>query len=37
MKIDFDLANGADPDEKYRMGVHCLPKYPFSGFRSTKG
>ena len=34
MKIDFVLANSADPDEilpyaAFHLGVHCLPKHPF--------
>ena len=38
MKIDFVLANIADPDEMlhYDLGLHCLPKYPFVGFWSSK-
>ena len=35
------LANSADPDEMqhyaaFRLGPHCLPKYPFRGFQYTK-
>ena len=42
LKIDFVLANSADPDEMphhaaFHLGLRCLPKYPFRGFRSTKG
>ena len=41
LKIDFVLANSADPDEMphyaaFHLGLHCLLKYPFRGFRSTK-
>ena len=42
LKICFVLANSADPDEMphyaaFQPGLHRLPKYPFMGFRSTKG
>ena len=42
LKIDFVLANSADPDEMlhyaaFHLGLHCLPKYPFRGFWSSKG
>ena len=42
MKINFILANSADPDEMphsvpFHLGFHCLQKYQFSGFKSTKG
>ena len=42
LKIDFVLANSADPDEMphyaaFHLGLHCWPKYPFRGFCSTKG
>ena len=35
------LTNSADPDEMqynaaFHLGLHCLPKYPFRGFRYTK-
>ena len=38
----FILANSADPDEMqqfvaFHLGLHCLQKYPFTGFHSTKG
>ena len=41
-KINFVLANSADTDEMlynaaFHLGLHCLPKYPFRGFWSTKG
>ena len=41
MKIDFVLANSADPDEMqhsaaFHLGLHCLPKDPFRGFWSSK-
>ena len=40
--IDFVLGSSADPDEMqqcmtFHLGLHCLPKYPFRGFRYTKG
>ena len=39
LKIDFVLANSADPDEMlhyavFHLGLHCLPKYPFKHFWS---
>ena len=39
LKIDFVLANNADPDEMphyaaFHLGLHCSPKYPFWGFWS---
>ena len=42
LKIDFVLVNSADPDEMphyvaFHLGLHCLSKYPFRGFWSTKG
>ena len=42
LKIDFVLVNSADTDEMplhaaFHLGLCCLPKYPFRGFRSTKG
>ena len=42
LKIDFYLANSADPDEMLRnaafhLGLHSLPKYLFRGLRSPKG
>ena len=38
----FKLANSADPDEMprfaaFHLGLHCLQKYPFKGFKSTRG
>ena len=38
----FVLANSADPDEMphyaaFHLGLHCLSKYPFLGFWSSKG
>ena len=54
LKIDFGLANSADPDEMpqkcgissgsslfaklpiFHQGLHCLQKYPFRGFQSTR-
>ena len=42
LKIGFVLVNSADPYlmqhyAAFHLGLHCLPKYPFRGFRSTKG
>ena len=39
LKIDFGLANSADPDEMlhhaaFQLGLQCLPKYPL-GVLST--
>ena len=36
------LANSADPDEMqhdaaFYLGLHCLQKYPFRGFKFIKG
>ena len=36
LTINFVLANSADPDEMphyaaFHLGLHCLPKYPFTG------
>ena len=41
LKINFLLANSADPDEMphhaaFHLGPHCLPKYLSRGFRSPK-
>ena len=41
-RIDFILANSAHHDEMpqcaaFYLGLHCLPKYLFRGFPSTKG
>ena len=41
LKIDFALANSADPGEMshyvaFHLGLHCLPKYLFRGFGFTK-
>ena len=41
LKIHFVLANSEDPDEMphnvaFHLGLYCLPKYLFRGFRSTK-
>ena len=40
LKIDFVVANSADPDEMSHYGafhlcLHCLSKYPFRGFWFT--
>ena len=42
LKVVSILANSADPDEMqhyaaFHLGLHCLPKYPLSGFQHTKG
>ena len=42
MKIYFDFANSADPDEMphdaaFHLDIHCLSKYPFRGFWSKQG
>ena len=36
--INFVLADSADSDDDaaFHLGLHCLPKYPFRGFQSTK-
>ena len=43
-KIDFVLANSADPDETlhdlaFHQGLHCMPNYPLEGLpvQSSKG
>ena len=44
LKIDFVLANSADPDKMlhyvaFHLGLHCLPKYPlyYKGVSVLKG
>ena len=42
LKIDFVTANNGDSGElqlyvAIHQGLHCLPKYLFRGFWSTKG
>ena len=42
MKIDFVLANSADPDEMphyvaFHLGLGYLPNYPFRDFWSARG
>ena len=42
LEIVLILANSVDPDEMphyaaFHLGLHCLPKYPFRGFKCTKG
>ena len=42
LKINFVLANSADPDEMlysvaFHMGPHCRQKYLFKGFTLYKG
>ena len=39
---DFFLVNSVDPDQKSHhvasaVGLHCLPLYPFTGFKQTMG
>ena len=40
LKIDFDLANSADPDEMphdaaFHLDLHCLPMNLYLNFRSS--
>ena len=42
LKIDFVLANSADPDERphavaFYLGLNGLQKHRFRGFQSTQG
>ena len=42
LKIIFILANSKDPDEMqlhaaFHLGLHCLPKYLFTGIQDEKG
>ena len=42
LKIGFVFSNTAEPDEMplyatFHLGLQCLPKYRFKGFRSSKG
>ena len=42
LKIDLVLTKGIDPDEMphyaaFHLGFHCLPKYQFRSFWSSKG
>ena len=42
LKIGFVFSNTAEPDEMplyatFHLGLQCLPKYRFMGFRSSKG
>ena len=37
LKMDFIVAYSADPDATFHLGLHCLLKYSFRGFWSTKG
>ena len=41
LMINIVLANSANPDEvphyaAFHLGIHCLAKYTFRGFQSTK-
>ena len=41
LKIDFALANSADLDKMlpyaaFHLGLHCLPKYLFTGTQNEK-
>ena len=36
------VVNSVDPDEMprytaFHLGLHCFPRYPFSGFQYNKG
>ena len=42
LNIVFIFANSADPDEMlhyaaFHLGLHCLPKYLFTGIQNEKG
>ena len=42
LKIDFIIANIADPDEipqyaAFHLSIHCLPKYLFNVIQKEKG
>ena len=42
LKIVFIVVNNADPDEMlpyvaFHQGLHCLPKYLFTGIKNEKG
>ena len=42
LRTFFYLENSVDPDEMphyaaFHLGLHCLSKYPFRGFKYTKG
>ena len=42
LRIIFISASSADPDEMspyvtFHLGLHCLPKYLFSGIQNEKG
>ena len=42
LKIIFILANSKDPDKMqlhaaFHLGLHCLPKYLFTGIQDEKG
>ena len=42
LKIVLILANSADPDEMlpnaaFHLGLHCLPKYLFTGIQKEMG
>ena len=41
-EIVLILANSVDPDEMqhyaaFHLGLHCLQKHPFRGFKNTRG
>ena len=41
LKFNFVLANSADPNEMphivaFHLGLHCLPKYPFTWIQTPK-
>ena len=42
LKIILILAHSTDPDEMlhlaaFHLGLHCLPKHPFTAFQYTNG
>ena len=42
LKIVFNFAYSADPNEMptyvaFHLGLHCLPKYVFTGIQTEKG
>ena len=41
LRYVFNLANSEDADEichfaVFRLGLHCLPKYPFIGYQRVR-
>ena len=42
LTISFTFTNSVDPVEMqhyaaFQLGLHCMQKYPFRGFKHTKG